>query len=656
MSFQFGQWNFDGEPADPALLKRVAGLGAKYCPDGETFRVIGPLLMLFQPVYTTPESRRERQPVVNPDGIALTWDGILDNRDEVARLLYLPVSSTRNDADLVLAAYAEWGTGCFSKFIGDWALTIWDPTSQWLLLAKDFVGTRSLFYALEARRVTWSTVLDPLLILSERTSAISEEFVAGYLGTFPATDCTPYTRIDAVPAATYLRIQFGNAHRQQYWRFEPSHRINYGGDSEYEEHFRHVFREAVRRRLRAFSPVLAELSGGIDSSSIVSMADDLLSKGRADTSRLDTISYYDDQDPDWDERPYFSLVEQIRGRQGHHVNVGVTEGAFLPPDDAALLPLPGSDRRALARIRMVGDCLHNSGGRVLLSGIGGDEFLGGVPTPIPELQDLFAGMHWFQLARQLFHSSIHQRRPVWYLGFETVEEFLPQTLRGLYKQPRIAPWLTQTFVRRNASSFWRDTQRTSLTGARPSFQANETTLNHVRRQLNCFHPYPTAPHVVRYPYLDRDLLTLLFAFPREQFVRPGQRRSLMRRALAGIVPPEILGRKRKAYVARHPLVLLDSALPTIEWLLDSSVLAASGWIDPTIFKICLRSLMQGWADYVVPMLATLKLELWLRDVVRGRRVAVVAPKDQVSRTKFNPKRLNAEKTRKGETNHVVQET
>jgi asparagine synthase (glutamine-hydrolysing) len=81
-------------------------------------------------------------------------------------------------------------------------------------------------------------------------------------------------------------------------------------------------------------------------------------------------------------------------------------------------------------------------------------------------------------------------------------------------------------------------------------------LDTLRRQLACSVLSP-EPYEKRYPYLDRDLLEFLFAIPREQLVRPGERRSLMRRALAEIVPAEILNRKRKAFVSRAPMLAIS---------------------------------------------------------------------------------------------------
>ena len=103
--------------------------------------------------------------------------------------------------------------------------------------------------------------------------------------------------------------------------------------------------------------------------------------------------------------------------------------------------------------------------------------------------------------------------------------------------------------------------RTKLFGPLPSFQENVITLDALRRQLARTALPFEPPFEKRYPYLDRGLLEFMYAIPREQLVRPTQRRYLMRRALVGIVPDEILNRKTKAFVARSPMVAIANDGP-----------------------------------------------------------------------------------------------
>ena len=106
-------------------------------------------------------------------------------------------------------------------------------------------------------------------------------------------------------SACLVRATSRSLQVKRYWEFNPAKAIRYRNDAEYEEHFRVVFENSVRQRLRADTPILAELSGGMDSSSIVCMADEINRKTERGTARVDTISYYDDSEPNWNERPYF---------------------------------------------------------------------------------------------------------------------------------------------------------------------------------------------------------------------------------------------------------------------------------------------------------------------------------------------------------------
>jgi asparagine synthase (glutamine-hydrolysing) len=107
-----------------------------------------------------------------------------------------------------------------------------------------------------------------------------------------------------------------------------------------------------------------------------------------DTPRLDTVSCYDDSEPNWNEQPYFTKVEQRRGRRGWHIRAE-HNGLDAQYDPERFAASPGSRRSGNATKQFLA-CLASQGNRVVLSGTGGDEVLGGVPTPVPELADLLA--------------------------------------------------------------------------------------------------------------------------------------------------------------------------------------------------------------------------------------------------------------------------
>lgn len=611
MSVQFGIWNCRGAAdADGKAISKVRELLAPHGPDGVSGFSRREVAISYFGFHTTQTSRHERQPLVSPSGAVLTWDGRLDNSRELISELNRGPLNDLPDIAVVAAAYERWGFECFSRFIGDWALSVWDPDTRSLVLAKDFVGARHLFYAIDGERIVWSSVLDSLLLF-QRTFKINEEYIAGWLGSFPGTHLTPFAGICSVPPACYVLIRDGHASLHEYWSFSSRRTIRYRCDVEYEEHFRTLFAEAVRRRLQSDMPVLAELSGGMDSSAIVCVADRLIADGAAGVPRLDTLSYYDDSEPNWNERPYFGKVEEQRGIRGHHLDASAYENLLPQYREDRLASSPAAALSPTKLSNQIASCMVSAGNRVLLSGIGGDEVLGGVCTPLPELADLLVSGRFIKVSRRLITWSLAQRRPVLHVLRAVLRAFLlPGTPGGALPSPM--PWLDLGFERRNRVAF-RGVQHIALFGPRPSLQTNLMALEGLRRQLGCAVLPSAPPFEKRYPYLDRDLLEFLYAIPREQIIRPGQRRSLMRRSLVGIVPEEILSRKRKAFAARGPVSALRSwtVTPRVPERLFSHL---HGIIDQTLFRQSIDHLLQGEEMPVVPMLRLVALEAWLRHI------------------------------------------
>jgi len=114
--------------------------------------------------------------------------------------------------------------------------------------------------------------------------------------------------------------------------------------------------------------------------------------------------------------------------------------------------------------------------------------------------------------------------------------------------------------------------------------------------------------------LDRGLLEFMFAIPREQLVRPTQRRSLMRRALVGIVPDEILNRKGKAFVVRAPLVRISKDWASLVEMTQDLVSSSLGIVDAERLIAILQKGRRGEEIPAVPLMRTLSLEGWLRNL------------------------------------------
>ena len=614
MSTQFGRWNFDGRPVDPQYLNQVAALLSRYGPDGQHFYLASSIGLGFLSFHTTQEARRENQPHLSHEGDVITWDGILDNRKEVVEELEMSVAEHITDLSIVAAAWARWGTHCFRKLIGDWALTVWKPVEQTLYLAKDFIGTRHLYYYVRPDRVTWSSVLDPLIVLAGCSFSLDEDYIAGWLSHFPAAHLTPFAGVSAVPPASYVQIRNGRVQTTRYWDFRPGHTISYQRDRDYEEHFRTVLDASVLRRLRSDAPILAELSGGMDSSSIVCVADRLVARGCAPATRIDTVSYYQNGEPAWDERPYIAVVEQMRARVGCHIDVSTHTLLNYRYDTDCPELTPVSRGAGSESVGHLASYVASNGNRVMLSGFAGDEILGGVPSFVPQLADLLVAAHLLALVRRLTAWAVSNKTTVFALLAETVGAFVPTCLRGTNRVAHVAGWLNARFVAAHRAAFSGYHRPFSFFGIKPSFQERLETIEALRGQLASFSATDLVLCEKRYPYLDRDLLEFVFAIPPIQLQRPGQRRSLMRRALTDIVPDAVLNRKRKAFIARQALVDIQSHWSAYTKLTENSILVDLEVIDRSRL---LGSLAQAKAGNIIPLppLAhALVLEKWLRHI------------------------------------------
>jgi asparagine synthase (glutamine-hydrolysing) len=624
MSVQFGRWDFGRQPPAPDYIEKVSATLAPYGPDTSESYSEGGIEILYRAFNTTKESRHEKQPYISPSGAVTTWDGRLDNRTDLISELRDSLTVNSTDVAIVAASYDKWGTNCLGKLIGDWSLSIWNARDRSVLLAKDPIGTRHLYYSFDNKQLTWSTILDPLVLFAGRTFEICEEYIAGWFSYFPATHVTPYVGIHSVPPSSSVLVRPGRHVTRKYWDFDPGKRIGYRTDAEYEEHFRSALATAVQRRLRSDRPILAELSGGMDSSSIVCMADTVLARGSADTPRLDTISWYDDSydhiEPDTNELRWITKVEEKRGRTGCHIDLRSSKkeacsresfASGFDNDRFAVTPAPNGGLSEPSK--QYAAYMRSQEHRVTLSGIGGDEVTHGeVPTPTPELQNLMARARFSRLTHQLNTWAAKMRKPRLPLLWEAARGIFSRALTGVPLDMRPAPWFDSGFVRRNYAALCGYPSRIKLFGPLPSFQENVVSLNVLRRLVACSAFHPEMLREVRFPYLDRDFLEFLYAIPREQVVGVGKRRFLMKRALVGVVPDELLNRRRKAFAPQEPRRDSSTQWPTLAEIGNYMVCGSVGIVDSNRF---LEVLQKGPYDKSVPygiLRRTLTLESWLR--------------------------------------------
>jgi asparagine synthase (glutamine-hydrolysing) len=613
MSIIFGVRAPEGSVTSQEDLLDFARPTDRYASDGTFIHVSGRVGMGIQPYYTHDRSRLESHPTQDFYGNLLSIDGRLDNRCDLVHELQMDDADIP-DSFIVLKAFHRWKENCFSRLIGDWAIALWDKANNALYLARDHAGTRTLYFQERNGTLRWSTYLDTFFA-SNIPQYIDEEYAACFLAPLPFRHRTPYIGLRAIPPSHYLVFDRKGVRTKAHWSWFAKEQIHYKSDTEYESHFLHLFSASVRRRTAPGAKILAQLSGGIDSTSIVCMSDHLQRQQRSpEKILLDTLSYYDDTEPNWDERKYFSITETARGKVGIHIDASVLPGSLdLPDMSHGIYRLPGADNRSFQFEKRIEESVGQQGYRVILSGIGGDEVLGGVPTPLPELAGYLLAGSFTTLAQQTLAWSLAQRVPFAHLLFTTCSFAFSLYANRALGLPDVPPWLTERLRTicidlHHEKSFY---NRRAV--VRPNALTNGFTWWSMMETLPHLTPWILRRYEFRYPYLDRDLIEFLYRLPREQIVRPGYRRSLMRRSLRGIVPAQILDRRRKAFISRGPITSLQRAQENVRDLFTHSLAADLGFIEPQkLLRAFEETLTGSNINWWPRLMQAIRLELWLR--------------------------------------------
>ncbi len=608
-----GLINFNDGPINTSTLVRLSGDLIPRGPDGGRQVIQDSVGLCFRAFPTDLESRLEIQPLVSPQGDILVWDGRLDNRDDLLRYFPHGLNGDTTDVALVMSSYLKWDKTFLQQIIGDFALALWTNATKTLLLARDPFGVRPLYYHADNSGLIWSSTLEALIKSSGIELEVDDEFVAGYLAIFPELYRTPYRKVFSVEPGFVVSVHKGQVRTHRFWRPDTEKEIRYQRDEEYADHFRQLFREAVRCRLRADGPVWAELSGGLDSSSIVCMADRILAEESRQAMHLKTISYLDDGETSYDRR-FIEAVEKKRGetgyhflRRGHWIHLASPKDEFIERPSASLCTYGAQAH--------VGRAMNAEGARILLSGLGGDQLLWSAPAPAAQIGILIYRIKPLRLHRRLQEWSQILRKTYWDLLWqEGVVPFLSTSIKArLQNQFRIPAWVNRDFAKRT-DFIARLLLPADPFGYRlPSQQAQASSLMYAISALTWGHRDPHS-YVKTFPFLHRPLVEFVMAIPLEQKLQPIETRPLMRRALKDILPDTILRRKGKGSVSETLCRGLAQEWVAIKSMLDDARVVRRGYVDYKEMMSALDKARHGIELELDAFSNVVSLEIWLRSI------------------------------------------
>ena len=583
----------DGAPAAPATLQQMADAIAQQPADATGQWFDGPIGLACRALHTTPEAQREQQPLYDGGAqLALVFDGRVDNRDELLDALAAPPAAT--DADLVLRAYERWGEDCPARILGDFAFALWDARRRQLFCARDYLGARPFYYYADAKLFLCGSELSQILAGAGRAWEINEGLVGECLAANVASrEETLYRNVWRLTPGHWLRVGPERLEKRCYWDFSAIRRVRYRRDDDYAEHFAEIFQAAVRCRLRAVGPVGAHLSGGLDSSSVVSVAHALTQDAAQD---LATFSMLFPARPETDESEY---IEQTANRlriKPHLLYPGVVSNDWYTSQAQLYLSLPGYPNGALGNT--IRETARRQGIRVILTGNGGDEWFSGARLLWAELlqeghlRELLDEVRGARLQSGLAATGNQLlRQGFWPL----MPGFVHELKQRLTRRETTPPGLVPDFARRINLAERLRVPRARLRGLTVAQQA-------VYQQGVCgplAHGYELEARFAaaygleeRHPFLDRRVAEFALGLPEEQRRNSETYKRVLRHAMRGRLPEEVRQRRAKADFSHVFPETLRAVWPA--GLPDQLEVCKAGWVDPAATRSAYRALQEGY--------------------------------------------------------------
>jgi asparagine synthase (glutamine-hydrolysing) len=521
-----------------------------------------------------------------------------------------PVGNPHPHAESDLQRFARLVAGSeyprYNDLRGEFAAVCWDPRRRRLMAVRDPLGARALYYR---------TIGDTVLIASRagllvNSLTVNLRFVADYLalgyGRLPNSVYQNVTALGPAEAVEWT----GSAQSPRavtYWQPRPRPEYAHLTFDEATEEFRRLFFASVRNRLAPVGKTWSQLSGGLDSSSIVATAEHLGVQGKG--SALGGLVSYSDEFGNSDERMYQSAVSALCSARHHaiHCYRFWRDDGLLPPvvdQPTITYPMYARDRELLRLVT-------GAKGTVLLSGHGGDHVTEGSQN---YLSDFLCTGRWIALAREGMRSAANRKTSFWRLiSARAIAPIFPPRLRNRFsrRRGRHLQAIEPAFAKRYDLI---DLDSRYFTEAGP-IGAKWVTglLAGVRDAVETVHRDICDETLdVRYPFLDPAVIELSVSLPPLFLMNGDGNRQLLRAAMRGLLPEVVRSRRNKGGFGPQFRWALANEPDVMAYLLRDPLLADLGCVNPRALARAVAAVRDGRSYQKFPLLSVLSLETWLR--------------------------------------------
>ena len=540
MSAITGIFNRNGMSVKSESIKQINNRLSHRGPDGSAVWTDGAVALGHQMLWTTPESLHEKLPFHdNKTGLTITADARIDNRIELAEHLHIENKEDIADSYFILKSYEKWGEKCPEYLLGDFAFVIWDENEKKLFCARDHMGIKPFYYYIDKDIFVFGTEIKALLSVPTVPYKLNKLKVALYLMDIEDNRLTFFENIFIFPSAHSITIKQNDTKKRKYWELDPEFNIFMTSDEDYAKTFREIFDEAVECRLRSAYPIGFELSGGLDSSSIVNTAKNIY-KNNNITNNLNTFSIIYKNFPECDESVYIQSIIDTGKIDAHYIL-----GDDIKPFDQIDTILEYQEQPFfspnMVNIWKFYQKMHEKNMRIVLSGNGGDSV---ISFGTNYFRDLLVGFKWKKLIYEIDSYSKHSDK-----GFTNlfltflINSLIPQNLKEIihpYNKRRPGTdVLNKKFADRiKAENYLEDLHW------RPFLEANTAKKNHYF-SLSTDNLYflemldrtsAVFSEEIRYPYLDKRIVEFCYAIPTEIKFKNGWYRYIQRIAMENILP------------------------------------------------------------------------------------------------------------------------
>ena len=553
-------------------------------------------------------------------GLALVYNGELYNYIELRDELAAAGSrfTTTGDTEVVLRAYEAWGPACVQRFVGMWAFAVFDRRSRALFISRDRFGIKPLFWTTVSGGFAFASELKALLRVPGVDRGPDESTVAHFLlrGVTETSPRSFFAGIEHLPPAHNLVVSLDRPDRprlERYWEL-PCHPDRTVGDAA--AGFAERFGEAIRMHVRSDVPVGTCLSGGIDSSAIVCVADALRRDGRLGPQYTHRAFGYVPPTGDWSERRWMDLVVAQTG-------VSLTEVRPTAEQfEAALVPVVAGQDEPFGSASIVAQwwvfqAARRAGVKVMLDGQGADEVLGGYQSylVIAAAALLSARSH---LAYARAHVAYRRRFGTSPLPAQTIAA-------GVLPRPVAA--LLRRAARRNGGA--PDTANdmasvitSGLLGTAPEATPLPADLHALLKQqteqgnlpaLLRFEDRNSMAHSIeaRVPFLDHRLVEFAFQLPIEEKIRGVETKRVLREAMRGVIPETIRERRDKIGFRADPSASTRFAARHRRPLTESRTAVEDEWFRPDAIASLIDAAQRD-PSLEYPLWRAVNVKLWAR--------------------------------------------